>query len=469
MIELDAFHLPGLAESAVAGWDVREYDGGAVRLRVPVLEPARLAAATEALIAARDEHLAGRPVDAVVESIDRAARRLLDPGDPARRTAESALPAVTGYSPPMVRWVLDRMAADWRRPALERLLADELGDPRVLDGFRPRPDAGRRVRAFGPDLALHIFAGNVPGVAVTSLIRSLLVKAATLGKSASGDPLLPAIFARTLADVDPELGRCLAVSYWPGGSVGLETAAFLAADAIVVYGGAEVIESVRARAPATARLIEHGPRLSFAIVARERLAGPVVDSTLDATAGAVAAFDQHGCVSPHVVYVEAGGDTAPDAFAARLAEALDRLERELPRGRVGAAEAAAIQHVRGAAEFRAIGGRGVELHASDGTAYTVVYDPDPEFRISCLNRVVWVKPVPSLDAAAAAARPFARYLQTVGVAADDERRAALADRLGRMGASRVSGLERMAWPPPSWHHDGRGPLRELIRWVDLER
>jgi hypothetical protein len=26
----------------------------------------------------------------------------------------------------------------------------------------------------------------------------------------------------------------------------------------------------------------------------------------------------------------------------------------------------------------------------------------------------------------------------------------------------------MPWPPPEWHHDGASPLRELVRWVDLE-
>ena len=54
----------------------------------------------------------------------------------------------------------------------------------VLDEFRPSGRGGGRQAAFGPRLAAHVFSGNVPGVAVTSLVRSLLVKAATLGKTA---------------------------------------------------------------------------------------------------------------------------------------------------------------------------------------------------------------------------------------------------------------------------------------------
>lgn len=470
MNPLDAYHLPGLDETDVAGWDTREFAGGEVRLRFPVLEPRALHRLLDRLARARAEHLADRPVAGVVEAIDAAARRLADPDDPHRRLAERALPAVTGYSPPMVRLILDRMAADWRKPALDALLRAELGDPGVLDGFRPAPgrDDGARIRAFGPGLAFHIFAGNVPGVAVTSLVRSLLLKAATLGKTASGDPLLPALFARALAQAAPALGECLAVTYWPGGSIGLEEAAFAAADAVVVYGGAEVVESVRSRAPVHARLVEHGPRLSFAVVAREALEPDTLPATADAAARAVATFDQQGCVSPHVIYVEDGGAASPRRFAATLADAMRRIERELPRGRIAAAEATAIQQARGAAEFRALAGTGVRLHASAGTEFTVIYDPDPAFDPSCLNRLVRVKPLERLADAADVARPYARYLQTVGVAGPEARRRELADRLGAVGACRIADLERMPWPPPPWHHDGREPLRELIRWVDLE-
>jgi hypothetical protein len=44
----------------------------------------------------------------------------------------------------------------------------------------------------------------------------------------------------------------------------------------------------------------------------------------------------------------------------------------------------------------------------------------------------------------------------------------IAGRLGLVGASRVVPFESVAFPPPWWHHDGRGPLLDLVRWVDVE-
>ncbi len=514
MNPIDAYHLPGLGEDDVRRWEIREYDGGAVRLRIPILVPATLERMLGRLREARARHLADTPVLEVVRALDRTAALLMQPDHPVRRLAETALPAVTGYSPAMIRLVLDRMTPDWREPALRGLLAAELGDPGVLDEFRVRPGgrgAGEampretapgdmvpggtvpggampggavpgagsvpqvRVRAFGPELAFHIFAGNVPGVAVTSLVRSLLVKAATLGKTAAGEPLLPALFARTLAQVSPTLGECIAVTYWPGGEAALEEAALRAADTVVVYGGGETVQAVRSRVPPGTRLVEHGPRFSLAVVARGELQGGeggreggAARRAAAGVARAAAVFDQQGCVSPHVVFVERGGEVTPEEFAGLVAEEMERVESELPRGRLSAAEAATIQQVRGAAEFRAIAGREVRVLASAGTEYTVIYDDEPGFTASCLNRVLRVTPLDDLDDLVRHLEPFGAFLQTVGVAASAERRAELAEQLGRAGVSRVTTLEAMPWPPPAWHHDGQEPLRELLRWVDLE-
>ena len=466
---IDAFHLPALEHPRTSTWAYGRGDD-AFEVRVPRLSPADLRRQVEALVAARDRFLAERPVGEIVEVMDRVAARFLEPGDALRRAAERALPALTGYSPAMIRLVLDRMAADWRAPRLRELLRAEFGDPRVLDGFAPAARSAHGLHAvFGPRLAVHVFSGNVPGVAVTSLIRSLLVKAATLGKAAVGEPLLAALFARGIAEADAELGACVAVTYWAGGDEMMERAALDPADAVVVYGGADAVAAIRAKTPVAARFLGYGPKVSFGVVGRGALGE---DAAREAARGAAldaSTFDQQGCVSPHLFYVEEGGAVSPQAWAGMLGEEMGRVEAELPRGALAPGESSAIRQLRGEAEFAEAGGGGVRLHASaEGTAWTVVYDPRPDFTASCLNRVVRVKPVARLGDVAGLVERFAPVLQTVGVAAAPDEARALALSLGRAGASRFAPLGRMAWPPPWWHHDGRPPLRDLVRWVDLE-
>ncbi|HET7036659.1 MAG TPA: acyl-CoA reductase, partial [Thermomicrobiaceae bacterium] len=64
--------------------------------------------------------------------------------------------------------------------------------------------------------------------------------------------------------------------------------------------------------------------------------------------------------------------------------------------------------------------------------------------------------------------PLGHLLQTAAVAVSPDRLEPLASALGRLGIDRVCPLGQMADPAPTWHHDGRPNLLDLLRWTDLE-
>jgi hypothetical protein len=365
----------------------------------------------------------------------------------------------------MASHVLERMARDWSEPALTQLLTAELGDPARLDRFVREAQTNRSTMVVGPRSTGHIFSGNVPGVAVTSLVRALLVKSASFGKMAADEPVLPVLFARALAEVNPSIANALVLTWWPGGTEALDCALVEQCDTVVVYGGAEAIEAARGYARSNTRLVLHGPKLSLGIIGPDALGS----RTARAAARAVAAFDQQGCVSPHVLYVAADKRAAAE-FARLLADELRILAAELPRGRLRKSEAVAIQQARAAAEFRAIAGSEIELHADDNLGYTVVYDATPAFEASCLNRFVYVKPLADARSLVELLAPFAELLQSVAVEGfSAEETNALAAALARRGVTRVTTFAALPWPPPDWHHDGgNGPIRELVTWCDNE-
>ena len=105
----------------------------------------------------------------------------------------------------------------------------------------------------------------------------------------------------------------------------------------------------------------------------------------------------------------------------------------------------------------------------DSTAWTVVFEADPRFQLSCLNRFVYVKPVSSLQEALACAEPIRDNISTVGLAATSIRGAELAMELAQWGATRICPLGQMQSPPLGWRHDGRPSLGDLVEWTDLEK
>ncbi|MEE9132654.1 MAG: acyl-CoA reductase [Gemmatimonadota bacterium] len=441
----------------------RAFGPGHVPLRIPTLTPHTVREILVALKGSRAEFLAGRPVADILTAIDAAARRLTEPGEELYDELVSTLPDLTGYSKRMIEIGLERMGAGWTADALRGALDGEFGSLDVLDDFRPRKPRGFQ-RAFGAALTVHIFSGNIPGVSVTSLIRGLCVKSAGFGKTAAGEPYFAVCFARALAAEAPEIASCLAVSYWPGGSEDLEAVAFSEAGAVIAYGGDEAVSQVGCRVPPGVRFIGYPNRVGAALVANSALSR--VDAPLLARNAAldVVMFDQQGCVSPHTIYVQRGGEIEPLEFANQLAAALHDLSAEIPRGTLAPGESSLIHQLRAQAEMRGA----TVLVSERGTEWTVIVEDRVEFEPSPLNRVIQVRPVDDLSEAVSALGQVGSRMQTVAIAAEPNEVRSLAARLGAIGATRLVRVGEAAWPAPHWHHDGRFQFMDLVRFVDLE-
>jgi hypothetical protein len=440
------------------------FESGSTQVRYLDADPDWLARVLDALGDSRSRLVDRRAGDLCV-TLGAVGARLLDPGDTLRMKALEYLPADSGLSAEMATVVLDGMASDWAEDGLRELLDAEFTDVACLDGFVERQ--GRISMAMGPGLCFQVIAGSVPGVGVSALIRSLLVKSPTLLKPGRGDSVLPVLFASALHEADPELAAALAVVYWPGGSEALENVALLGADVVVAYGGDETVAALRGRTPVTTRFVAYHHRVSVAVVGVEALGRPHAEASAASLAKAVAIFDQRGCVSPRVVYVEEGGTVSPRAFASLLAQSLAGLGRDLPSGALDRAEASALHQVRGTAELVAASESGVDIHHGGDAPWTVIFDRGPMDLAPSVGRTVQVVPLTDLEQLPDLLARMGTHLQTVGTAGLGDREQVLASRLGRAGVSRVVPFSEVPFPPPWWHHDGGNPLGDLVRWVDL--
>ena len=244
---------------------------------------------------------------------------------------------------------------------------------------------------------------------------------------------------------------------------------FEQADCITATGSDETLASIRQRVPARTRFLGYGFRVSFAYVASGVLSGLNAMKIVAQAAADVVAWNQLGCLSPHVIYVQQEGQVSPEQFAQMLAGELARREAVEPRGDLPPEASAAIASRRSLYELRAAASPDT-LHwfSENSTAWTVVYEADPQFQLSCLNRFVYVKSVADLTQALHSADAVRGKVSTVGLAASEEREQKLATELAHWGATRICPLGKMQSPPLAWRHDGRPALAELVRWTDWE-
>ena len=244
---------------------------------------------------------------------------------------------------------------------------------------------------------------------------------------------------------------------------------FAGADCVTATGSDETLAAIRARLPVKTRFLGYGHRVSFGFVAGGVLHGSTARQIITRAADDVVAWNQLGCLSPHVIYVESGGEVSPEQFAELLADELERREQTEPRGELPAEHAAAIASRRGIYEVRAAHSPETRMWRSkDSTAWTVVHEADARFQLSCLNRFIYVKGVKDLAEALQNAEIVRGQVSTVGLAVPEHKLEELAAQLARWGATRVCPLGRMQNPPLTWRHDGRPALGDLVTWTDWE-
>ena len=319
---------------------------------------------------------------------------------------------------------------------------------------------------------------------------SLLTKSAILGKSSFDEPLMPVLFARSLASVDPDMADALAIVPWRGGTVDLEDAAIGEADAVVAYGSSHTTEAIRPRVRAGKPFLSYGAKIGFSLIGREALRADLYAGTVHRMAIDVATYDQQSCLAPQTMFVERGGAMSPAQVAELLASELDGQQRKYPRSTPSEEESMAIQRLRSTAQMKALmlgagpmaaaAGNADDAPSDDpfvvqsrsGTDWTVLYYPSIGMADSLstpLNRTVNIVAVDHVEDALPTLRPYAQWLQTCGVALAPDRLFDVAQRVGETGIDRICPVGEMNRAKSGWHHDGGFNLLDLVHAVDIER
>jgi acyl-CoA reductase-like NAD-dependent aldehyde dehydrogenase len=380
-------------------------------------------------------HEAGSALRAV-PSHDRAAW-LADAADlllheTARRSA--ALARSSGLSAPMVTWAARTTLRTIEQDALRRLAA-RAGD----------------LHASPIAMLAVILAGNVFTASVRAVIVPLLLGVPVLVKASSRQTMFPSMLKDALRRADPVLGTALDVLVFEGGDLEREAAFVAPAEAVAVYGSDQTVASVGGRC-GEKTLIAHGHGVSAAYCGRVALGEPHIESTIANLALDICAYDQRGCLSPQVVYVQATERSPAIRFAERLAaEGLEPMSRTLPRGPLPLSVGAAQEQWRGTAE--------VEGTLLRGKTYAVCIRSGGPLRWSPGYRNVTLTAVADTAEALELIQPFAASLKCLGT--DHASRAEVEGGLARskalqayacsLGQMQCPALDAPADGKPIWH------------------
>ena len=314
-------------------------------------------------------------------ALQKSGQRFNDANDHLRSDVLKTIPGYTGYSQAMIQLTLkaldfislDQMTAAYSLPQGHLLNSDwqTMGDlpgrlifnpTNLWDGLIGKIHGlGANLQVnnpLAPEFVLGYGAGNVPG---TALLITLLALSTTLTenppptilvRNSRREPIFSPLVLSAIEAVDPELLAGVAVLVWDYMDQDLQGLLLSQSDLVIAAASDETINSIATHVSkvnhkrdkrSAIRFHQHGHKVSFSVIDREFLSKGLTDNVsqtpminiLALLAGLDSIYwDQYGCLSSRIHFVEQGGDGdyTPQEYAEALTAQLRILSNALPRG-----------------------------------------------------------------------------------------------------------------------------------------
>lgn len=254
--------------------------------------------------------------------------------------------------------------------------------------------------------AMQILAGNTPAVIAQGFLQAAILNIPQCikipSKQTTFASLLQQTFVEMAVPITPllELITELVPRFYSQLSQ---------ADLVLAYGSDETMETLKSHLAPTALFVAHGQAESVAIIFKD---AANVD-TLEKLAYDFLSYDQRGCLSPRLTFVEQGGVLSPAECAHLFAEKiLPPLAQQLPRGGLFPGEAAEILHQRNLFGFRGQVYRGED--------WTVSYIEQPSWLQTALPRFMPFMSFATWQQLMAVLRPQQASLISIGYAGSND-------------------------------------------------
>lgn len=346
------------------------------------------------------------------------------------------------------------------------------GNRLYADTFLPCTDSSNHfMKANSRGLVCHWMAGNVQILGMFALVQCIMTKNPNLIKVAAKDG---GVFASLMSAFEGlefttetgytikgnDLVRTVGVVYFSRHAAKLGKLMSMSAKVRIAWGGKEAVETVASYPSAIdCETVIFGPKLSFAVVARESLASEHDAKKLARRVSVdVSVFDQAGCASPHNLYIERGGIVSPERFCEILAESFPKTELQIPKPAVSPEQISAIHSIRGVYDFKG------KVWGSNSMSWSVLLSDDETCELCkpVYSRTLMVHEVDNINQTLDVIED---YIQTIGIEAPLNRAIDFANSATAKGVSRLPKIGRMLNFEMPW--DGVFLIDRLVRWNTL--
>lgn len=400
------------------------------------------------------------PVEKVIAAIDCLGKEV------AEGRFDACLESVQTGSPQRYKLLAAQMLS---RANLEFKLKTELAG--LQEHSRTAPPNGMKpilVKTMPLGVIFHIAAGNIDGLPAFSLAEGLLTGNVNILKLPQADSGLSLQIISRLIALEPELEDYIFVFDTPSNDIRAMTRMAQLADGISVWGGDAAVHAVRSLAPAGAKLMEWGHKLSFCYLSdNDFSSGNFIDNLeLTALAEHIAATRQLLCSSCQTIFIDTDDVSVLHRFCKGFLPILEKASaRHCAESHDERAYLTLLRHTEYLEDM--LGHTPNPNTEYRGNGCRLIICPDDALECSPMLCSVLVKRLPR-DRIVPALRQKKGYLQTAGLICAQQNRDALTQLLARCGVTRITSAGNMSAYFSGESHDGEYPLRRYVRTVNVE-
>lgn len=328
-----------------------------------------------------------------IPALMEVAQSWLHPDDTRRQLAIETAAQEFCLSKPSFALALDWMFSQWT-------------EKNIVSAIEQNPYRDCRYAA-------QIFAGNTPAMIAQGFLQGAILQIKQCIKLPSKQATFAKLVHQSLQEKAPEISRLFEVSTWQN-DLNTLYSRFHQADVILAYGNDQTLATITQYLSPDARLAAHGHAESAAIIFKEGTAR----ENLTRLAYDMLVYDQRGCLSPSVAFIEEGGRLSPKDCTRILAEEiLPQIAEQLPRGGLFPGEAAEIMHQRCVYGFRG--------QVYPGSDWTLCFTEQAHWPSVSLPRFMPIISFKKPEDVAKILKPVQTYLISLGCAGEEDKIAGL--------------------------------------------
>lgn len=383
----------------------------------------------------------------------------------SKENFEEIIPEVmheSGFSIEETKKTLSLLPGLLSKNSLRKRLKAEFSRTEVLDKFCKLPNGQFKVRAIPKGLLLHVTAGNVFLSSIDSLIMGLITKNLSIVKVSGQNQVFPYYFAQKLKAFDKKniLSDKFAILHWKGGEQEIETFIKNKVNAILAWGGEEMIRAYAQNLPTHIKLLDFGPKISIQVVSKNGIQNKNLSQVARNIVADIVPWDQSACASPQNLYIQDGVDEE-----LLFQELHKEFTLSSPRGHIDEDEATELlkEKYRGYYSQLMDGGKVIS-----GEEHLIHSESSDLLRPSPLHRTLIVKKFKNPAHLKEILEPFSYYLQSCSYLLSPIEKDEYLNELCLTGIKRFAPLGTITWGMEGAPHDGRYVLRELISFVGDE-